>query len=389
MAQLDPIETSPGQTEGRWAYLDNLRSFVIFLVVVMHSNVTYSGLGGWYYKEGNPDLLDLPSKFLFGLYGSFTQAWFMGILFFLSAYFAAGSLERRGPGAFVRERLVRLGLPLLLYVFVIDPFIAYFLMNYGNVQALGLGAAYLGYLASWDWVGSTGPLWFAEALLLFCLPYAAWRALKPRRGGPKGVPSTLTFVVIIAATGLGAFVLRLFHPIGTSVANLQFSFFASYIALFVLGVHAGENHWLEKLSDALGLRWFTAVLAGGIPVWLVIVVAGGVVSGEARFEGGLNPTSFAYAFWEAFVAIGFSLGLVVFFRRFVGGGGRLSQVLARHSFAVYALHAPVLVALSLVLRDWVAPALVKHAVVAPLAFVLTLGLGWLVLRIPGVRRVLR
>lgn len=373
----------------RWAYLDNLRSFVIFLVVVMHSNVTYSGFGGWYYKEGDPDLLDPLSKVLFGLYGSFTQAWFMGILFFVSAYFVAGSLERRGPGPFVRERLVRLGLPLALYVLVIDPFIGYFLMNYGNVQDQGLGAAYLGYLASGDWVGSTGPLWFAEALILFCLPYAAWRALRPRVSQARGVPSTLTLVLIIAVTGLGAFVLRLFQPIGTSVANLQFSFFASYIALFVLGIHAGENRWLEKLTDRVGLRWFTAVLALGLPLWFVVVVFGGVVSGEGTFEGGLNGTSLAYAFWEAFVAIGFSLGLVVFFRRFVAGGGRVSRFLARHSFAVYALHAPVLIAVSLAVRGWVAPPLAKHLVVAPLAFVLTLGLGWVVMRIPGVRRVLR
>jgi len=373
---------------GRWAYLDNLRSFVIVLVVVMHSNVTYSGFGDWYYKEGNPDLLEPLSKVLFGLYGSFTQAWFMGILFFVSAYLAAGSVQRRGPGPFVRERLVRLGVPLALYVFVIDPFIGYFLMNYGNVQDQGLGAAYLGYLASGDWVGSTGPLWFAEALILFCLPYAAWRALGPRVS-PAALPSTLVLVVIIAATGLGAFALRLFQPLGTSVANLQLGYFGSYIALFLLGLHAGEHQWLEKLSDRVGLRWFTAVLALGIPLWFVVMVVGGVVSGEGTFEGGLNGTSLAYAFWEAFVAIGFSLGLVVFFRRFVAGGGRVSRFLARHSFAVYTLHAPVLIAVSLAARGWVAPPLAKHLVVAPLAFALTLGLAWVVMHIPGVRRVLR
>jgi peptidoglycan/LPS O-acetylase OafA/YrhL len=32
----------------RLASLDNLRSFVVALVVVMHANVTYSGMGMWY-----------------------------------------------------------------------------------------------------------------------------------------------------------------------------------------------------------------------------------------------------------------------------------------------------------------------------------------------------
>ena len=34
--------------KNRFAYLDNVRSLVIFLVVAMHSAVTYSGMGGWY-----------------------------------------------------------------------------------------------------------------------------------------------------------------------------------------------------------------------------------------------------------------------------------------------------------------------------------------------------
>src|SRR5512142_1983035 len=84
---------------GRFGYLDNLRSLVIFLVVVMHSNVTYSGFGGWYYKEGDPSALGFWDRFAFGLYGSYTQAWFMGILFFLAAFFAANSLAKRGPAA--------------------------------------------------------------------------------------------------------------------------------------------------------------------------------------------------------------------------------------------------------------------------------------------------
>jgi peptidoglycan/LPS O-acetylase OafA/YrhL len=375
----------------RLGYLDNLRSFVIFLVVVMHSNVTYSGMGGWYYTEGNAAGLDPLSRLLFALYGSFTQAWFMGILFFLAAFFAARSLAKRGPAAFVKERLFRLGVPLLIYMFVIDPFIGYFIMNYGNVREhTGFLQAYLGYLGSFRWIESTGPLWFVEALLLFSLPYAAWRAIRPLAKTAGEPPRVMTVILIIAATGLGAFSIRLFQPIGTSVVNLQLCYFASYIALFLLGLHAGERRWLENFPEKQGLTWFAVVPGAGLVLWFAIMIGGGAAQGKILFTGGLNWQSLAYAFWEALVAIGFSLGLIAFFRKYLNVENRSTKLLAANSFAIYMFHAPVLIAISLLVRQWHGAPLLKHVAVAPLAFAITLAFSFLILRrIPGLRAVLK
>jgi glucan biosynthesis protein C len=375
----------------RLGYLDNLRSFVIFLVVVTHTMVTYSGFGSWYYNEVDSASLNIVSRIIFGLYGSFSQAWFMGILFFAAAFFASRSLQKRGPAAFVKERLFRLGVPLLIYMFVIDPFIGYFLMDYGNVrERLGLVQFYGGYLASFRWGGSTGPLWFVEALLLFSLPYAAWRAIRPASKATRAAPSVMTAVLIIVATGLAAFSIRLFQPIGTSVANLQLCYFASYIALFLLGIHAGEKRWLESFPEGRGMAWFTAVLAVGVPVWFVIMVGGGAAEGGSLFNGGLTWQSFAYAFWESFVAIGFSFGLIAFFRKYLNVENGFTRLLAQNSFGIYMFHAPILIAISLLLRSWHGVPLFKFAVVVPLAFAATLAVSSLILRrIPGLRAVLK
>ncbi len=350
----------------RLGYLDNLRSFVIFLVVVMHSNVTYSGIGSWYYTEGNPASLDPVSLPLFALYGSFTQAWFMGILFFLAAFFAARSLAKRGPAAFAKERLFRLGVPLLIYMFVIDPFIGYFIMDYGNIREhSSVLRFYLDYLGSFRWIGATGPLWFVEALLLFSLPYAAWRAVRPLAKPPGEPPRVMTVILLIVATGLGAFSIRMFQPIGTSVVNLQLCFFASYIALFLLGRHAGERRWLENFPEKQGLTWFTVVLGAGLVLWFVITIGGGAARGVMLLTGGLNWQSLAYAFWEAFVAIGFSLGLIAFFRRYLNLDNRFTRLLAANSFAIYMFHAPILIAISLLLRPWHGAPLLKSVHLAP------------------------
>jgi glucan biosynthesis protein C len=85
---------------------------MVVLVVNMHACVTYSHVGSWYVNEA-PDP-PLPIKLAFLFWQGHLQSFFMAILFLVAGYFAHGSLERRGPAGFVRERLVRLGLPTLL-----------------------------------------------------------------------------------------------------------------------------------------------------------------------------------------------------------------------------------------------------------------------------------
>ena len=77
----------------RLAWIDNLRIMVIITVVFLHSAVTYSGMGGWYYKEG-ADIGKMNTIF-FAFFLTFTQAYFMSLLFMVSGYFSRKSLGRK------------------------------------------------------------------------------------------------------------------------------------------------------------------------------------------------------------------------------------------------------------------------------------------------------
>ena len=63
----------------------------------------------------------LGTALFFGLYQSFLQAFFMALLFFIAGYFAAAAYDRKGFAPFVRDRLLRLGVPTLVYMLVIGP----------------------------------------------------------------------------------------------------------------------------------------------------------------------------------------------------------------------------------------------------------------------------
>ncbi|MFP3040891.1 acyltransferase [Treponema primitia] len=374
----------------RFRYLDNIRSFVIILVIFMHSSVTYSGIGGWYYKEGLQENLNIIEMAIFGILQSFTQAWFMGILFFVSAFLASRSLNKRGTITFIKERLFRLGIPLLFYMLVIAPFIYFILLKKENITWSYLLNNYKDYLSSFTWVGSTGPLWFVEVLLLFCIIYALARPLFFKTGKARlNWLKTKSIVYIILLTGVIAFIIRLWFPIGSKILNLQFSFFSSYIMLFILGIITGEKNLFEYISDEKNIKWFKIVLFLGIPLWLIIMILGGALKGEMLIYGGLYWQSFAYAIWESFVAIGFSIGIISFFKKYIYADNEFTKLLAEKAFSIYVFHAPFLITISLLLKKWTIGPLIKSLAAASMTFIICLIFSIAIHKIKPVRILLK
>jgi peptidoglycan/LPS O-acetylase OafA/YrhL len=101
----------------RLAFVDNIRWTMILLVLSMHASDTYSPFGSWYYTDRGD--MGFGTILAFGIYQTFLQAFFMALLFFIAGYFSAPAFDRKGLGRFGRDRLLRLGVPTLLYMLVI------------------------------------------------------------------------------------------------------------------------------------------------------------------------------------------------------------------------------------------------------------------------------
>ena len=129
--QISAIEAkSPAKP--RLFFVDNLRILLITLVVLHHLAITYGHSGGWYYYEGQPDDL---ATIVFTLLNTINQAFFLGFFYMISGYFTPGSYDRKGAGPFLKDRLLRLGIPLLFYIIVIDPLLIYALaVNVHNFE---------------------------------------------------------------------------------------------------------------------------------------------------------------------------------------------------------------------------------------------------------------
>ena len=384
MRRMSAAPRDADPPRARNAGIDALRVGTTFLVVLHHTAITYGAIGGWYFKEIPSD--GSLSSMLLVFFCTFNQAWFMGLFFLLAGYYTPAALQAKGSWRYLRDRVQRLGIPLLVYGFVIGPAtIALAQTARGKPFADTL-------LRLWrHGEFEKGPLWFAWALLIFAVVAVLWRMLGAHRVEPdaeRAFPTNAALLAAALATGAAAFALRLQWPVGVEVWGLQLAYFASYIVLFVGGCVAASPRWLERWPEAQVRTWqHTAWIA--LPVLPIVALLGGRLLGiQGRPEGGWNIPALVYAFWEPFVAWGVILALLQRCQRRFLELGPVGERLARRAFAVYVIHPPVVVAVTLALRGVAVPVLLKFALSASIACLLCYLLAGLLLYIPGVRRVL-
>ena len=378
--------TNPNRLE----FIDNLRWVMIVLVISMHAAVTYSHLGSWYFMEDpQPGLL---AKLFFAYYQMGLQAFFMGLLFLIAGYFVPGAFDRKGPGKFLGERFVRLGIPSLVYMLVVHPLIVYWLLrDYYKITA-SFPAAYLQYLRTFRFLGSSGPMWFTVALFIFCMAYAMARRVgppPPQNAPDAPLPTNAQVVGFILAMGLCTFLVRIVQPMGTNILNMQLCFFSQYVLLFLVGLVARRRNWLLRIAYEFGMRWWRLAFTMGSLIWLAALMAIVATHSEDHIAGGFTWQSAVICFWESFFCLGFCLGLTVLFREKFNRQGWFSKWMTDNCFAVYLFHTPLLIAVTLGLRGFAAPKPIKFLVATALGTACTfLASHFVFRRIPLLRRVL-
>ncbi|HNS21005.1 MAG TPA: acyltransferase family protein [Sedimentisphaerales bacterium] len=374
----------------RLAFIDNLRTVIIVLVIMVHLSCTYGGEGSWYYKEGRPDPL---SGIVLTLHNGINQSFFMGCLFLVSGYFTPASLDRKGPRRFLIDRLLRLGIPMLFYDLVIHPFMIYWLARNGMIDLGSFRNWAANYYTTFH-IGR-GPLWFVEALLLFSIVYIIWRLIRrtatPASAGASATPRGVYLAVLAASLGIVSFLVRLWKPVGWSYEplNFQFPFFPQYIVMFILGIVAYRRQWLTQLPTTVGrLSLILAAVFAFVLSPLMVILGGGAQGDISRFLGGPHWQALAMALWEQSLGVLLTVGLLVLFRERLNRYNRLSEAASASSYAVYVIHAPVLLVFTLMVPDIHLYPLLKFALATVILVPLCFGLAAVIRKFPGVRRVL-
>ncbi|GAA4696603.1 Acyltransferase family protein [Promicromonospora umidemergens] len=361
----------------RLAYVDNLRLWLTVLVVLHHAAVVYSPLPVWPYHEPGRG----PTSVLLLLFLVLNQMWFMSAFFAISGLFAPGSIDRKGARAFSLDRLRRLGIPLLVFLVLLNP-----LMNLHDYPSAGAGTSPLHW---WADIATPQYMWFVQTLLVMSLVYAGWRHL--RRGRPaapvvgQGLPRPRTFLAFAAGLTAAVWLWRIMVPTETTwpVVGLPTpDHLPLYVTFFWLGTLALRRGWLEALT--MRAAWTGAAAAvAGVAVYLAVVI-----TSPDTFAGGGSWQSLVAVAATVAMALGLTAAALVLFRTWFAAQVPPLRFLADNAYAVYFVHGPVLVLLALVLAPMDAPAVAKFALLAVTALPVCWAVARAVRAIPGARRVL-
>jgi len=367
----------------RLYFADNLRTFIIALVVLHHLAIVYGAVGAFYYYE--PPYNDPLALAVLTVFVAFNQAYFMGLLFLISGYFSPGSLERKGPRRFFRDRLIRLGIPLVVFFFVLNPIAAIGL--YEMPAPLGGITTPLSWHDYPNLLG-IGPMWFVAMLLIFDIGYAIWwtarraRVPQPARSDePPRYRAIAAFILVLAAA---SYLIRIVIPITAFVAGFpSLSYLPQYLSFFIIGTVAVRHNWFRNVPKSMGKVGFALALIATLTLFPV-AGSGGITSlaGHGYWQ------SAVYALWDSTFAVGMSLGLITLFRERINWSGSRSRFLQRHSYAVYVIQAPIIVFVALALRGLSIEHLLKFGLAAVITVPLCFAVAYLVLKLPYASRVL-
>ncbi|MBS7252489.1 acyltransferase family protein [Flavobacterium branchiicola] len=375
---------STSGSSNKLVYIDNIKIILTILVILHHTVIAYGGSGGWYYTDKTTCFGALVPMTMFV---SINQSFFMGFFFLLVAYFTDSSYFKKGTSQFIKDRLVRLGIPLLFYSFVLSPIISYLVYYFEK----GHPITFLEYLFGYDsWI-DFGVMWFVAALLVFTMLYVlVQKFFKTASNTILPAPKACKIIAFAVVLGIISFVVRIVFPVGWVLepVGFQLGHFSQYIALFIIGIIAFRNNWLEQITEQTRKRLSLSIVLCLLFFPVFFVIHAKLKMPIEWYSGGFHWQSLLYAVWEQLIGISILTVFLIKGRRSWNTSSAMLTKVSRISFATYIFHPVIVVSLTLMVRNWTIDPALKFLVIAPFAVLGSFVFAALILVIPGVKKII-
>jgi hypothetical protein len=380
---------APRKTKGRNVALDHTRTFLTLVVLLHHAVIPYT-----YFGHTDPK-----SWIGFDAIVLATDSFFMAMFFFLSGLFVWTGIARKGVFDYLRDRVIRLGIPFVICAFTIIP-LAYYAIELRHHPEVSFAEFWRNTLTEGPW--PSGPVWFLWVLLGFDLIACTLYTLSPDLLAPinrlslRGYERPAVFVLALLVVTASLYIPGLvyfgpgnwfeFGPF--SVQHGRVGLYATYF-FFGAGLGAanfdrgvlGEGGRLEKSSWG----WAFTALVPYCCMWVLIYI-------KREILGNPNPLPHwyeaVYAFFFACFSVAIMFVILAYFLRFKQSGRVILDPMQPDAYGMFLVHYPIVLWLQYWLFDFNLSAIAK----ALIAYVLTVILSWGATRalrkIPGASYVL-
>lgn len=372
-------ETPPAAGGERLHALDAVRGFCLTLGVFFHATMSYlPGPQVWPVKDTSESLVLGAAFFVLHVFR-------MSLFFMIAGFFGRMMLERRGVGGFVKDRLKRIGLPL----------VAFWPISIGSIIAISIWA----FMAAHPGAGLPPEpkhpaqfgafplthLWFLYVLLWLYAITLGGRAVARGLG-----PASDRIVGALVKSGAAPVVLAVpfltamwFAPgwlMYFGVPSADSNLIVNPQALALFGTAFGFGWLLQRRTDLLQVfarRWLAhLVVAVACTVVCLAIVGPRPVVTPAGHEARTYIFAVAYglAVWT------WSFGILGAALTFLSGHSPARRYLADASYWIYLVHLPLVMSLQVLASMVHAPWWIEYPLILAIAFPIMLGSYQLLVR---------
>jgi fucose 4-O-acetylase-like acetyltransferase len=344
-------------------FLDNLRTFMIFLVVLYHAGLVYASSGVGTYINWlvvDPSTNDLPD-----LVNLVVDIFILATLFFIAGYFTPLSLKTKKDWTFFKDRFKRLIIPWAIAVLIIIPlYKVIFLYSRNLPQENWITYLHFNQFTSQNW------LWFLPVLFLFSILYLLLRRV-----------NIVTFNISLKRAVFSVFLIGfvysffmdIFNGMGwtkTVLIDFQNERLLIYFMIFLLGSLCYKLNIFESKGTNKKL-YYGVIFTAWIPiiVYINFYVIHLMAPGHFIFSQIIDSLLLWFSFNLSLLCLLFVM--ISTFRYYLNKQGRIGKEWNKNSYYVYIIHVIVLGVIALTMLNVAIPSLVKYIVLTVSTFVVS------------------
>ncbi|CAM3933758.1 acyltransferase family protein [Mesobacillus thioparans] len=357
----------------RHHYLDWIKVLAIFIVFLYHCSMFFNSFD-WHIK--NNTINHTYIEFFSLLVGN----WIMPIFFVISGMSAYYALKRRNSKSFMKERFLRLGLPLLLGIFVLSP-PQVFIERITNNQFVGSFIQYFPHYFDGLYleIGGTGNfaffghhLWYLLMLLVFSgitLPFFQ----KTRMNARRKEFNLLHYLFLPIPLSIAALTVN-------SIVNLGSWGIIYYLLLYIFGFYFFSRESLRRFVRNIG------ILAGVLSILFTAIYLSWVMFYGFPMTAGVS--------WGVFMIVRVllvwnTIFLILYLGdQFLNKSNRALSYASEASMPFYVLHQPIIILIGYLIYNLAWPVPVKLIILVSSSFAIIMWIYHFMIRRVNILRVM-